>query len=99
MNETYFPRVVQAISGADCTVYAYFDDGAIRCLDVKPMIEQGGIFDRLREPDFFESRLTVMNDTVAWDLSGRHDPAECIDIDPFTVYEAPAAADPLESAV
>ena len=47
---------------------------------------------------FFTERLTVLNDSVAWDLSGRYDPGDCIDIDPFEVYAAPSVADPLESA-
>lgn len=28
-----------------------------------------------------------MNGTLAWDLSGNRDEANCIDIDPFTLYE------------
>ena len=41
-------------------------------------------------------RSTVLNDTVAWDVSGRYDPATCIDLDPFTVYAAERVSDPLE---
>ncbi len=63
------------------------------------MIEQGGVFHQLRDKAFFVSRLTVLNDTVAWDLTGEHDPSQCIDIDPFTVAECPTAADPLETAL
>ena len=37
-----------------------------------------------------------MNSTLAWDLSGRFDPTDCIDIDPFTVYESQSVKDPLE---
>lgn len=96
--EQYFPKVVQAVAGEKFTVYAYFHDGAIRLLDMKPMLAQGGVFEQLRDEEFFRSRLTVLNDTVAWDLTGRRDPAACIDIDPFTVYEMPAVADPLQTA-
>lgn len=35
---------------------------------------------------------------LAWDPSGQYDPTNCIDIDPFAVYEAPVVADPLEGA-
>lgn len=96
MIDTIFPRVVQAVAGVDRTVYAYMNDGTIHLVDMKPMINQGGVFDQLRDEEFFISRLTVLNDTVAWDLTGRYDPAECIDIDPFTVAEMPVVADPLE---
>ena len=27
-----------------------------------------------------------MNDTLAWDLTGKNDPSECIDIDPDYLY-------------
>ena len=94
-----FPKVLQAIAGDGRTVYAYLNDGTVRLVDMKPMIAQGGIFEQLNDAVFFSSRLTVLNDTVAWDLTGQHDPAQCIDIDPFTVAEMPVVSDPLEDAI
>lgn len=94
----YFPKVVQAVPGEGRTVYAYFSDGSIRRYDMAPLIAKGGVFAPLEEETFFRDRLTVLNDTVAWDLSGHYDPTDCIDIDPFEVYEAQPAADPLEAA-
>ena len=99
MNTSYFPEVVQAVAGEEYTVYAYFSDGSIRLFDVKPLIKQGGVFARLQDLSFFTDRLTVLNHTVAWDLSGHYDPADCIDIDPFTVFASPVVEDPLERAV
>ena len=96
MEEEYFPVVVQAVAGENFTVYAYFSDGSIHLYDVKPLIEAGGVFSRLKDNIFFTNRLTVMNSTLAWDLSGRFDPTDCIDIDPFTVYESQSVKDPLE---
>ena len=98
MEDKYYPVVVQAVAGADKTVYAYFSDGHIRLFDMKPLIAGGGVFSRLNDPDFFAGALTVLNGTVAWDLSGCYDPTNCIDIDPFEVYSAPSADDPLETA-
>jgi len=95
MDSIYYPVVVQAVSGSEYTVYAYFSDGSIHLFDMKPLIAQGGVFKRIADTDFFASRLTVMNNTVAWDLSGHFDPQNCIDIDPFTVYESPSVKDPL----
>ncbi|MCD8338438.1 MAG: DUF2442 domain-containing protein, partial [Lachnospiraceae bacterium] len=63
-----------------------------------PHIDRGGVFAPLADEGFFTGRLTVLNDTIAWDVSGHFDPATCIDIDPFAVYQAEAVADPLESA-
>lgn len=93
----YFPEVVQAIAGDHKTIFAYFSDGRITQFDMTGLIEQGGIFKKLENDNFFSKRLTVMNGTAAWDLSGRHDPTECIDIDPVTLYEAKQVKDPLET--
>ena len=95
MNDNIFPVVLQAIPGPDHTVYAYMLDGTVRKVSVKHLIEQGGVFEKLKDPNFFKNALTVMNDTVAWDLSGRFDPSDCIDLDPFTVAEGETVADPL----
>lgn len=95
MQKEYFPVVVQAVAGPGRTVYAYFSDGQVKHFDMASMIARGGVFAPLVDEAFFAERLTVMNDTVAWDVSGRHDPRECIDIDPFEVYAAKSVADPL----
>lgn len=98
MYDELFPVVVQALAGEDHTVFAYMLDGTVRRMSVKHLVEQGGVWEKLRDPDFFRNALTVMNDTVAWDLSGEHDPANCLDIDPFTIAECEAVSDPLIAA-
>ena len=99
MVASYFPCVVQALAGPDKTVYAYFSDGRITQMDMKPEIARGVVFERLADEAFFADALTVLNDTVAWDVSGVYDSTSCIDIDPFTVYDAQMVSDPLEEAV
>ncbi len=81
----YFPEVVQAIADEDKIVFTYFSDGRITQFDMKPLIEKGDIFKKLEDNNFFSNRPTVMNGTAAWDLSGHHDPTNCIDIDPLTL--------------
>ena len=83
----YYPEVVQAIAAEDHAVYAYFSDGSIRKFDVSPLVAKGGVFERLSEHGFFLHAITVMNGTVAWDVTGDHDETRCIDIDPLTIYE------------
>lgn len=95
MNDTVFPVVLQAVAGTDFSVYAYMLDGTIRKVSVKHLVEQGGVWEQLKDPEFFTNALTVLNDTVAWDLSGSLDPSNCIDIDPFTVAECETISDPL----
>lgn len=94
------PKVVQAVAGSDFTVYAYFVDGAIRLLDTTPLLEKGGVFTPLKNEETFRNCLTVLNDTVAWDLDGTRDPCACIDIDPCDLYDnCPAVSDPLQEAI
>ena len=92
------PAVLQAVPGDNFTVYAYCNDGAVRLVDVKPMIALGGVFAPLADADFFRDRLTVLNDTVAWDMTGDRDTTACVDLDADQIFaEAPVVADPLES--
>lgn len=96
--EKYYPVVCQALAGPGWSVYAYFTDGKITQYDVSKLIEQGGVFERLADERFFNEAITVLNSTVAWDVSGCYDPTTCIDLDPFVLYGAQAVADPLENA-
>lgn len=97
--EEYFPTVVQAVPGQGRCVYAYFSDGAIRQFDVAPLIKDGTVFQKLADDSFFREAITVLNGTVAWDVSGHFDPTTCIDLDPFTLYDGQPIADPLAEAV
>lgn len=89
----FFPEVFQAVPGENFTVYAYMNDGAVRLFDAKPFIDKGGIFEPLRDKKTFNQTLTVIGNTIAWDLEGNRDEYKCIDIDPFDIYESPIVAD------
>lgn len=87
--QEYFPIVVQVIPKNNFTVQVYFDDGKI----VEYMGEndlKGEVFKSLQNIDIFMSTCTVMNNTLAWDIQGNRDNTQCIDIDPFVLYELPA---------
>ncbi|WP_325199846.1 DUF2442 domain-containing protein [Oscillibacter sp.] len=94
------PQVVQVLAGEDFTVYVYFLDGAIRLLDAKPLLKQGGVFSPLRNKAVFRNSLTVMNGTVAWDLDGTRNTSVCIDLDPCEIYDgSPSVTDPLQEVI
>ncbi len=94
------PKVVQVVPGENSTVYAYFNDGSVRLVDAKPLIAQGGVFAQLGDPGFFHDRLTVLNDTVAWDVTGNRDVTACVDLDPCEIYaSAPVVGDPLKEVI
>lgn len=97
MNEMYLPRVVQAVAAEEYLIYCYFDDGRVTRMDMGPYVGDG-VFAPLADLALFSDALTVLNGTVAWDLSGRRDPTDCIDLDPLTLYEQPAISDPLGGA-
>ena len=84
-----FPEVVQVKPNDDYTVYVYFSDGKIVCYDVKPLLEKN-VFRKLKEKDIFMDTCTILNDTLAWDISGNRDETSCIDIAPETLYELEA---------
>ena len=96
MMMDFIPKVVQAVPGKGHLVYAYFDDGSIHLFDAAPLIREGTVFEPLADEKIFRQALTVMNDTVAFDLTGRRDSTDCIDIDPETIYEGRQVDDPLK---
>lgn len=81
------PKIFQVVPTREYKVYVYFDDGKIKLYDVKPLVDKGGIFSVLKDAEFFMERCTIMNGTLAWDLSGKRDTGDCIDICPDTVYD------------
>ena len=98
MDSRFFPEVLQVVPGDNYTVYAYFNDGTVRCYDASALVMGPGVFARLRDRQTFVNTMTIMNGSVAWDLEGNRDAAKCIDIDPFVLYEAPVVKDPLEES-
>ena len=77
--------VIQVIPFDNYTVSVYFDDGKIVLFDVKPLLGKK-VFQPLNDIMFYKSACTILNDTLAWDLSGDRDESNCIDIDPDTLY-------------
>jgi hypothetical protein len=96
MTTKYFwPKVVQAVPTDNFEVYAYCNDGSVRLYDVKPLLKSNTVFAPLMNIQTFKEKLSVINDTVAWDMAGNHDPRKCIDIDPFTIFAQKVVTDPL----
>ena len=90
----FTPEIVQVVPHDDYTVTVYFCDGKIVKYDVRPKLNQG-VFQRLKDIQFFMDNCKIMNDTLAWDLIGKNDPSECIDIDPDYLYSLEYAEDPV----
>ncbi|MCR5176831.1 MAG: DUF2442 domain-containing protein [Anaerovibrio sp.] len=90
-------EVIQAVAAPDFKVYAYFNDGTIHLYDAKPLIMKSSntVFAPLQDESVFNKTLTVLNNTVAWDIVGNRNERKCIDIDPYTIYESEEISDPL----
>jgi len=91
----YFPEVIQVIPTDNYKVYVYFDDGSIRLFDASGLVEKG-VFKQLKDKSIFIDRCTVLNGTLAWDISGNYDVSECLDLDPFELYNLPEVEEPFE---
>ena len=88
MKTLIAPKVVQVIPFEDYTVDVYFEDGKIVRYDMAPFLESG-VFKILQNKNFYMTRCTILNDTLAWDVTGTRDEFQCIDIDPETLYSLP----------
>ena len=95
MDKNFWPTVLQVLPTDNFEVYAYLNDGSVRLYDVKPLLKKSTVFEPLMDIQIFKEKLTIINDTIAWDMGGNCDPYKCIDIDPFTIYEKMPVADPL----
>lgn len=82
----YMPEVIQVIPVEGYQVYVYFDDGSIKLFNAKELVTKG-IFQVLQDINKFKDTCTVLNGTLAWDLEGNYDETQCLDIDPFEIYE------------
>lgn len=80
------PRLFQVVPTDDYIVYLYYDNGKIRKYDCNWILSQNGIFEQIKDINIFKELCTVMNGTLAWDVSRCRDPYNCIDICPDTVY-------------
>lgn len=86
------PKIIHVAPTEEYTVYVYFEDNKIVCYDVKPLLEKE-VFALLKENGNFIKNCTIMNDTLAWDISGNRDSSKCIDIDPDMLYMLDAVKD------
>ena len=70
-------------------VDCYFTTGHVKRFDMAPLLKPncGPVFRPLRSRRTFLSSMTVMNGTLGFDISGRRDDRNCVDIDPETIFD------------
>ena len=90
------PKLFQVVPTDTYQVFLYYDDGQIRRYDCSWISDEGGIFEQIKDITAFKKLCTVMNGTLAWDISGVRDATRCIDLCPDTIYEESVpSSDPL----
>lgn len=81
------PKLYQVIPQDDYTVVLFYDNGEIKLYDCSWIQSESGVFEKINDISRFKKLCTVMNGTLAWDISEKRDPYSCIDICPDTVYQ------------
>ncbi|MDR1736583.1 MAG: DUF2442 domain-containing protein [Oscillospiraceae bacterium] len=80
------PKLFQVVPTDDYKVCLYYDNGEIRLYDCAWIAESGGVFNEIKDIAVFKELCTIMNGTLAFDISRVRDTSRCIDICPDTVY-------------
>lgn len=81
-----FKSILQVYPEENYQVYLYFNTGEVRLYDASEIVGKG-VFKVLADKKFFVERCTVLNHTLAWDVSGNYDPTQCLDLDPEVLYK------------
>lgn len=80
------PKLFQVLPTDDFKVYLYYDNGEIKLYNCIWILNETGIFSKIHDIAAFKELCTIMNNTLAFDISLVRDPYNCIDICPDTVY-------------
>jgi hypothetical protein len=85
------PDIIQIFAVDNYRIISYFADGKITLFDMANNLE--GVFAVLRDQDVFIKTLTILDNTAAWDISGKRDDSECLTIDPDALYNSEDVTD------
>ncbi len=80
------PALYQVLPADDFKVYLYYDNGEIKLYDCSFILEESGVYDEIKDISRFKELCTIMNGTLAFDISEQRDPFNCIDFCPDVLY-------------
>jgi len=80
------PKIYLVVPTRDYRVFVYYDNGEIKLYDCAWILNKSGIFEQIKGVNVFMELCTIMNGTLAWDITRKRDPYNCIDICPDSVY-------------
>jgi len=81
------PGLFQVLPTDDFKVHLYYDNGEIKLYDCAWVLQEAGVFEKIHDIAVFKELCTIMNGTLAFDISRVRNPYDCIDICPDTIYE------------
>ena len=84
---TIRPKLFQVVPADDYKVYLYYDNGEIKVYACSWILNESGVFEKIKDKEIFKDTCTIMNNTLVFDISGKRDTYNCIDICPDTIYE------------
>ena len=87
MSEEYIPEIYMIRLAGGKLIDCYFTNGAVRRYDVARAIALGGVFAPLQDQEVLERSAIVMDGVLAFDLTGRRDPYDVVDICADVIYE------------
>ena len=67
-------------------VDCYFTNGEVKRYDVSRAIRLGGVFAPLKNQKVFKRAVMVMDGVLSFDISGKRDPYDMVDICADVVY-------------
>jgi hypothetical protein len=82
----YVPSVIRVLPKDNYHVEVLFDNGRLVDFDASVLFEEEA-YAPLQEEAVFRNTCKVLGGTLAWDLTGANDPDDCLDVDPFMLYE------------
>lgn len=80
------PNLYQVLPTNDYNVYLYYDNGEIKQYDCSFILDNEKLYNKIININDFKRLCTIMNKTLAFDISENFDPYNCIDFCPDTVY-------------
>ncbi len=80
------PTLFQVVPKDDYKVYLYYDNGEIKLYDCSFILENKKIYKKILNIYDFKRLCTILNKTLAFDISEEFDPCNCIDFCPDIIY-------------
>ncbi len=80
------PVLYQVLPTNDYKVYLYYDNGEIKLYDCSFILENERLYKKIQQIEDFKRLCTIMNRTLAFDISEKLDLCNCIDFCPDTIY-------------